>query len=123
MNNLIFNFECLDGTYTLTTSFDQTLEYNVETSIEGFNNISGVLDGSKTNEFIELIKNAHIENWDKEYLGEGIEDACKWEVELSLDNKKYGSVGLESFEPYNYGYLIKAISLIEENSDYFLVNI
>ena len=107
---LIFNFKCLDGEYELVIN---EFDYVVNSTISCFESKTGtIIDKGK---FIELINKANIKAWDKEYKGELIEDSIEW----SIDCDGYQSKGYESYEPYNYNYLIKAISLIESNASYF----
>ena len=111
---LTYNFKCLDGEYKLIV---ENNEYVVETNIYCFSSKVGTIDNIEL--FIDLINKAKIENWDKEYLGETVEDYIEWSIEYIKDDKIYKSNGLESYEPYNYNYLIEAFKLIESNADYF----
>ena len=106
---LTYEFNCLDGDYKLIVEDDL---FVVESTIECFESRQGKVDINEFNKYLLLAK---IEAWDKEYLGEEIEDGIKW----SVNYNGHISRGLETYEPYGYEYLIKAISLIEENADYF----
>lgn len=113
VNKLDFFFECLDGKYHVNACFDEEkVNYEVESNIDYLPSKSLQIDSKS---FLEEINLANIQTWDHEYSGKGVEDACKWKVVLSLDNKQYSSKGEESFYPYNYEHLVNALVILDEN--------
>ena len=70
----------------------------------------------------DVLKKAGIGKWDREYpaSGEGIEDAVRWKVKLTEDDREYVSKGEESFEPYDYEVFMDALRILEDRADYFL---
>jgi len=113
-----FSFNCPDGQYTLSVkNEEQVFSYIVSSTIEGFTEKSGILTEKDTNEFIEKLNKANILSWDKYYGNKKLDDACTWNIVID----DFSTSGEESFEPYNYQYLIEALQLIEDNVDYFIV--
>ena len=122
MNKLEYHFECLDGRYFLTAINDENIiRYTIETDIEGFESREGELSLSESQTFINEVKAANIERWDREYGNElsKIEDGIEWKVVYCVDDKEYVSKGFESYEPYGYESLIAALKLCEEKASYF----
>ena len=107
---LLYNFKCLDGEYELIVD---DRNYIVNSTISCFETRTGVIEDA--DKFNDLINKANIKSWDKEYKGELITDSIEWSIEYD----GYKSRGYETYEPYNYDYLIEAIKLIEKNGDYF----
>ena len=122
MNRLEYKFDCLDGHYFLLCQWDEVLNYEVDTDIAEFESRSGELSEEETKKFTDLLDQAKIESWEKEYLpeNEGIEDAVKWKLVLQKNEKEYVSYGEESFEPYGYELFADALRILEEKADYFL---
>ncbi len=123
MNRLEYHFDCLDGNYLFVCQFDEEkLSYVIESSIPELSSKSGELSKEETIRFNQLLREAQIEKWDREYMADlsGIVDAVKWKVKLIKDDKEYVSKGEESFEPYTYKQLIDALALMEDKADYFL---
>ncbi|MBR4471316.1 MAG: hypothetical protein IKS54_08420 [Erysipelotrichaceae bacterium] len=122
MNRLEYKFDCLDGHYFLIAQWDEVLNYEIDTDIAEFESRSGELSAEGTKKFADLLDQAKIESWEKEYLpeNEGIEDAVKWKLVLCKDEKEYVSYGEESFEPYGYELFVDALRIFEEKADYFL---
>lgn len=120
MNKLTYNFHCLDGYYHLEVTFGlDKLNFLVETSIDGLVNNEGELS---SNDFINQLNEANLESWNKEYnaYGTSIEDATTFDVTLEKDGKTYSSKGEESYEPYKYELLIKALMILDPQSKYLL---
>lgn len=120
MNKLEYQIDCLDGVYNFTAEFEDNVIFNVETNIGSLNSFSGELDENTSRQFIEEIEKAQIEKWDKEYKTEmsEIEDGIKWQMRYLKNDKEYVSCGEESYQPYNYEHLVKAIRLCDEKNDY-----
>ena len=122
MNKMEYTINCLDGTYELTVEYDDTVIYSVDTNIETMQSFSGELDADQSKAFIEEIKKAGIERWDREYNAElsEIEDGITWQMRYLRDGKEYVSKGVESYQPYGYEHLVNAIQLLDEKSGYLL---
>ena len=122
MNNLTFIFNCLDGKYEFNCQFENSATFTVETDIPELESKQGELDEKLTEKFLEELKKAQIEKWERYYdASNPIEDAVKWHVKYSFDNKEYVSSGEESYEPYNYEHLISAIMLCDDKASYFMI--
>jgi hypothetical protein len=121
MKKLEYCFDCLDGHYSLVMEWAETLCYEIESDIAGFENRNGELSKQETEAFEEALKKAEIEKWDRAYLPEteGIEDAVHWKLKLMEDDKEYVSEGEESYEPYGYELFIDALRKAEDKADYF----
>ncbi len=120
MMELEFTIVCLDGRYCFSCRSDECLGYETDTDINGLECIQGQLDEEKAAEFLKLIKEAEIEKWEKEYSGENpIEDGIEWSIKYMKDDKEYMSCGKESFEPYRFENLLKAIKLCDRQLEYF----
>ena len=119
MEKLTFKIDCLWGKYLFEAAADEgKIVYRSSSDIEGFTDKEGTLDDPRA--FLNLIEEAHIEKWEKEYKGEnGIEDAIKWSVEFEDGGHRYLSSGEEAFWPYGYDKLIQAIRLVDEDIDRF----
>ena len=122
MNDLIFHCSCLDGNYTLKAEWtEEKLVYTVETDIEELSDQTGELTGASLKDFLDRLKEAGIPRWERRYgpEGFGIEDAVRWNVELTEDGKTFHSDGEETFLPYGYETLIDAMRSIDQKIDYF----
>ena len=120
MIELEFTINCLDGRYCFSCKNDECFDYETDTDINGLENIQGQLDKEKTVEFMKYLNEAEIEKWDKEYSGENlIEDGIEWSVKYICDEKEYISQGKESYEPYRFESLIKAIKIADKQLEYF----
>ena len=122
MNQLLFRFECLDGTYDFEAQFEKNgLHYEIQSTIPELESLSGTLDETET--FLKQLELAQIEKWERNYPAEGtpIEDAVKWQVKLVRDGKVYVTSGEESYEPYCYEYLIRALMCCDGKAEYFLI--
>lgn len=122
MRKLEFRFDCLDGQYVFDCEADQVLTYQIETDIEGLSSFSGDLDEEKTAAFFAELELSKLKSWEREYRGENlIEDSTHWSVRYFAEDKEYVSEGYESFEPYNYEHLIRALMICDEKAEYFLI--
>ena len=120
MNELQFRIDCLDGSYCFSCRKENNLVYDTDTNIEGLENVQGELDEARTDEFEKYLKEAQIEKWDEEYSGENlIEDGIRWSLVYIDENRELKCRGIESFEPYNFEYLLKAIKLCDKQLEYF----
>ena len=122
MDQLLFHFECLDGTYDFRAEYDaDQLRYEVESTIPELQNLSGTLDDPK--EFMKELDLAEIEKWDRycQATGTPIEDAVKWQVKLIRGGQEYVTEGEESYEPYRYEHLIKALLSCDPEAGYFMI--
>ena len=120
MIELEFKIDCLDGKYCFLCKCERSLQYCVETDINGLNCLEAEADEKMTNEFISHLNEAQIEKWDAEYSGENlIEDGIEWSVRYLKEDKEYLSKGKESFEPYNFESLLKAIKVCDKQLEYF----
>jgi len=119
MNKILYEFSCLDGKYIFNAEFNEEfVKYEIETDIEGLENITADLSDDLVKEFNQYILDANIDKWEKEYFGENnIEDATKWVVRYFVDDKEFVSKGEETYWPYNYELLIKAIKLCDNKAD------
>ena len=122
MNRLEYCFDCLDGHYFFCAEWNETLNYEIESDIPGFENKSGELSIEETKAFEEALEKAGIERWERRYLPDisGIEDGIRWKLRLLKDEKEYVSQGEESFEPYGYECFMEGLKIMEEKADYFL---
>ena len=120
MFELEYCFECLNGKYFLNVKEDN---YEISTDIAELENKEGLLTEAENNAFQKQLNKAGIEKWDKEYPASGnrIEDAVKWSVRYTAEGKEYFSTGEESYEPYTYNELIRALMIIDEKAQYFLI--
>ena len=117
MFKLNFEIGCPDGKYAFYCVCDEKLEYKVETDIAGLECKEGAIS---SDEFIKLVDDAMIEKWDRRYTGENlIEDGIIWNLVYEKDNYKYETEGYESYEPYNFEYLLSAIKLCDTQLEYF----
>jgi len=124
MNYLNYHFECLDGKCSFICEFDEELDLIVESTIPEIENKHIYIEERDTEKFIEELKKAEIEKWYRHYRnnGNGIEDAARWKVEYRTDQDKlFKSSGEESFEPYNYNHLIRALMIADKQAEYFLI--
>ena len=122
MNRLEYRFSCLDGNYFFVCEMSDTAVFKIETDIPELENKEGQLDDEKKEAFIKELKEAGIERWESNYHGDSaIEDAVKWYVKYNEDDREYVSDGEESFEPYNYEHLIRALMICDEKAEYFLI--
>lgn len=124
MNSLHFKFSCLDGNYSFSALYDKgILCYIVQTNIPGLSNKVEEISDDRLGEFLLELEKAHIEKWDKKYLsnGNGIEDATSWKVQYFNNEMEYTSYGEETFEPYDYNHLIKALIVCDNKATYFLI--
>ncbi len=122
MNRLEYHFDCLDGRCLFICEFDGTsLSYDLESTIEELPAKAGELAKEESELFNKYINDAKIPSWDASYAPtlSGIEDGIKWKVKLHLDGKEYVSKGEESYEPYGYEELIKALKLCIDKAEYF----
>ena len=120
MMELEFTIVCLDGRYCFSCKAEESFNYETDTDINGLECVQGELDEEKANEFVKLINEAEIEKWDREYCGENpIEDGIEWSLKYINNDKEYMSCGKESFEPYRFEYLLKAIKLCDKQLEYF----
>ena len=121
MDQLLVRFVCLDGTYDFAAQFDANeLHYEIQSTIPGLESLSGTADAES---FMKQLDLAEIEKWDRSYEADGtpIEDAVKWQVKLVKDGREYVTEGEESYEPYRYEHLIKALMCCDEKAGYFLI--
>lgn len=120
MNKLEYRITCLDGVYDFVAEYGDSVLFNVETDIASLKSFSGELDDEKSRQFIEDVEKAQIERWDREYAADlsGIEDGITWKLTCLKDGIEYVSSGEESYQPYNYEYLIRAIMLCDPESEY-----
>ena len=122
MDQLLFHFACLDGTYDFEAQFNADgLHYEIQSTIPELDSLSGSLDETET--FRKELELAQIEKWDRNYPAEGtpIEDAVKWQVRLIRDDREYVTEGEESYEPYRYEHLIRALMCCDEKAEYFMI--
>lgn len=122
MDQLLFRFECLDGVYAYEAQFDSNeLHYEIQSTIPELESLSGTLNETET--FLKQLDLAQIEKWDRRYQAAGtpIEDAVKWQVKLIRDGKEYVTEGEESYEPYRYEHLIRALMCCDEKAEYFMI--
>ena len=120
MNELEYLINCLDGSYRFYAKYDDTVNYAIETDIEGLESLNGDLEDASGKAFIEAVEAAHIENWEAEYPCDGsrIEDGIRWSVLYLKDGKEYRSHGEESYVPYGHEELVKAIRICDPQNDY-----
>lgn len=123
MKSLNFVFDCLDGKYEFNAHIDDIVTFSIESSISQLESKEGELSKEDTKKFLEEMSLSTIEKWDRYYdkNDNSIEDGVKWYVSYTDDDKQYLSQGEESYEPYNYEHLIKAIMLCDEKAEYFLI--
>ena len=120
MIELEFKIDCLDGRFCFLCKNDEAFSYEVETDISGLSCVDGELDQKQSEEFMKYLNEAQIEKWDRKYCGENpIEDSIKWSVRYISDDKEYLTEGEESFEPYNFECLLKAIKIADKQLEYF----
>ena len=122
MDQLLFRFTCLDGTYGFEAQFNSDeLHYDVQSTIPELDSLSGTLENPET--FLKELELAEIEKWDRNYSADGslIEDAVKWQVKLVRDEKEYVTEGEESYEPYRYEHLVRALMCCDEKAEYFMI--
>ena len=122
MDQLLFHFACLDGTYDFIAQFsEERLQYEIQSTIPELESLSGTLDETET--FLKQLELAQIEKWERSYPAEGtpIEDAVKWQVKLIKDGKEYVTEGEESYEPYRYEHLVRALMCCDEKAEYFMI--
>ena len=122
MNQLLFHFECLDGTYDFEAQFDTNgLHYETGSTIPELESLSGTLNDPE--DFLKELDLAQIEKWDRSYPAAGtpIEDAVKWQVKLVLDGREYVTEGEESYEPYRYEHLVRTLMCCDGKAEYFLI--
>lgn len=120
MIELEFKIDCLDGRYCFSCRCDEDLDYSVDTDIAGLESVEAKLDQEKISEFSKCLDEADIEKWDRSYSGENeIEDGIRWSLKYTKDGKEYFTDGRESFEPYCFENLIKAIKLCDRQIEYF----
>ena len=124
MTKLQFHFECLDGNYFFAAEADRTTAYTITSDIPELEEKSGELDEKATEAFLKELELSQIERWDRHYRAEQskIEDAVKWSVTYEKEDGVYKTDGEESYEPYNYEHLIKALIICDEKAEYFLIN-
>lgn len=120
MKKLEYTINCLDGVYCFVAEITDNVLFNIESNIEKVQSKAGELDQEKSKLFIEEINKAEIAKWDKEYKAEGseIEDGISWSISFLDEDKEYISQGRESYQPYNYEHLVKAILLCDQESEY-----
>ena len=123
MTKLQFHFECLDGNYFYVAEADRATTYTITTDIPELEEKTGELDEKATNEFLKELELAQIERWDRHFTAEQseIEDAVKWSLTYENENGVYKSDGVESYEPYTYEHLIRALILCDKNAEYFMI--
>jgi len=122
MDQLNYRFECLDGNYELQIDFDENeANYEIRTTLPGFVEFIGILGKEKTQAFRNKLIEAKITNWDRCYeaTGSSIEDAVKWSLIYSIQDKEYRSEGEETYEPYGYEHLIEALVICDEKANFF----
>ena len=122
MDQLHFHFTCLDGTYDFEAQFNaDELRYETKSTIPELESLSGTKDDPEA--FRKELDLAEIEKWDRRYPAEGtpIEDAVKWQVKLIKDGKEYVTEGEESYEPYRYEHLVRALMCCDEKAEYFII--
>ena len=122
MDQLLFHFACLDGTYDFEAQFTaDELRYETKSTIPELESLSGVLE--ETESFRKELELAEIEKWDRKYpaMGTPIEDAVKWQVKLIKDGKEYVTEGEESYEPYRYEHLVKALMCCYGKAEYYMI--
>ena len=118
MKKLEYTVNCLDGVYCFVAEFEDNVLFSVDSTIESISQKNGELDAEKSRIFIDEINKAEIERWDKEYYGQEIEDGIRWTIRYFVEDKEYVSKGFESYQPYNYEHLIKAILMCDKESEY-----
>lgn len=119
MIKLKFKVNCIEGEYCFVFDYENK-NYIVNTNINGLVNVEEELKTELVNEFIYNLNEATIEKWDRHYDGVNkIEDGIKWSVKYYKDESEYVSDGLESYEPYKFEYLIKAIKICDKQIEYF----
>ena len=117
MFKLNFEIDCPDGKYAFYCVCDEKLEYKVETDILGLDSKEGEISSDR---FIRMLNDANIERWDRKYSGDNlIEDGIIWKLIYETDDRKYETEGYESYEPYNFEYLLSAIKLCDTQLEYF----
>ena len=122
MDQLLFHFACLDGIYDFEAQFTaERLQYEIQSTIPELESLSGVLE--ETESFRKELELAEIEKWDRKYpaMRTPIEDAVKWQVKLIKDGKEYVTEGEESYEPYRYEHLVKALMCCDGKAEYFMI--
>ena len=120
MKKLEYTVNCLDGVYTIVCEFDDVVDYVIETNIESLSSKQGQLNEELNKVFIDNIDKANIKSWDLQYnpTDSTIEDAIDWQIVYFDNDKEYKSCGTESYQPYNYEYIVEAILLCDEDSAY-----
>ena len=120
MKKLEYTINCLDGVYCFVAEFEDSVIFNVDSTVEAVSSKSGELDAQKSKLFIEEINSSQIDKWDRKYNVDGtdIEDGIRWSIRYLDGEKEYLSDGLESYQPYNYEHLVKAILLCDQESEY-----
>ncbi len=120
MNKLEYHVDCLDGVYDLTAEFSDAVTYSVDTDIASLKSFSGELDADTGRIFMEEIEKAQIERWDREYAAylSKIEDGIRWEVRYLKGEEEYVSKGEESYTPYGFEHLVKAVLICDKDSEY-----
>lgn len=110
MSKLEYSFKSLDGQYHILISIDETkIAYKVETDIAYLANKEGNIDSKN---FLDYLDKAHIDLWKTEDInGSCIEDSTSF----ILFYNNHTVTGYESYEPYGYEYLIKALMLCDED--------
>ena len=117
MFKLNFRIDCPDGKYAFDCDCNEKVEYKVESDIPGLENTAGEI---MPDAFSSLVEKATIEKWDREYSGSSlIEDEIIWNLEYIKENRIYRVKGHESYEPYNFEYLLNAIKLCDKQLEYF----
>ena len=120
MIELEFTINCLDGRYCFSCRNDGCISYEVDTDINSLECVQGELGQQQTEEFLKYLNEAQIEKWDAEYSGDNlIEDGIEWSLKYLNEDKEYQVSGKESFEPYNFEYLLKAIKIADKQLEYF----
>ncbi len=120
MKELQFRIDCLDGSYCFSCRKEDNLIYDTDTNIKGLENVQGELDQAGTAEFMKCLEKAQIGKWDEEYRGDNpIEDGISWSLVCIDEEREIKSSGIESFEPYCFEYLLKAIKLCDKQLEYF----
>ena len=117
---LVYQITCLDGVYSFTAEATDVVRFEVETDIAKLQSFSGELNARNSRLFREELEKAGIERWDKEYEADQsvIEDGISWQLHYLKGDKEYVSKGVESYQPYGYEHLVKAILLCDEHNDY-----
>ena len=124
MERLIYHFKCLDGVCDFTgTCENDVLDYAFDSTIAEIPSRSGQLDKEQTARFLKELDEANIERWEKEYEPDltPIEDAVRWELEYEKDSRSFSSKGEETYEPYGYEHLIKAMMICDQAASYFMI--